>query len=67
VSKGLFYLHENSVVHRDVKIENILLGGDEDQCYKLCDFGSCVQTKKLVVDSNNRQFIFEDLDANTTP
>lgn len=35
---GLMYLHSQSVVHRDFKPENLLLGGD--QRAKISDFGS---------------------------
>lgn len=34
---GLAYLHEKNLIHRDLKLENILL--DKDGYIKLCDFG----------------------------
>ncbi len=38
IAEGLNHIHKCKMAHRDVKLENILLG--EDNCYKLCDFGS---------------------------
>jgi tRNA A-37 threonylcarbamoyl transferase component Bud32 len=34
---GLAHLHENNLVHRDLKLENVLM--DKDGYIKLCDFG----------------------------
>jgi serine/threonine-protein kinase HSL1, negative regulator of Swe1 kinase len=38
LARALVYLGKASVIHRDIKLENILL--DKDQRVKLCDFGS---------------------------
>ncbi|OHT14259.1 hypothetical protein TRFO_15417 [Tritrichomonas foetus] len=37
IVQGIQYIHENGVVHRDIKLENILL--TKDSVVKLCDFG----------------------------
>ena len=38
VSAGIQVLHDLGFVHRDIKIENVLL---QNKKFKLCDFGSC--------------------------
>lgn len=37
--KAVLYIHEKNIIHRDLKLENILI--DEDYQIKLTDFGLC--------------------------
>ena len=39
IAKGLEYLHSQSISHRDIKLENVLLAADG--VWKICDLGSC--------------------------
>jgi len=38
LTKAIAYCHRNDVVHRDIKLENLLINRN-DNCLKLCDFG----------------------------
>lgn len=37
IASGLRYIHHNGIIHRDIKLDNILI--DECYHYKICDFG----------------------------
>lgn len=41
IVEAVSYMHSNSIVHRDLKLDNILI--DEQKTIKLIDFGFAVQ------------------------
>ncbi|VVB04668.1 unnamed protein product [Arabis nemorensis] len=48
VSKGMNYLHQNNIIHRDLKTANLLM--DEHEVVKVADFGVArVQTQSGVM------------------
>ncbi len=48
VVKGLIYIHEQHIIHRDIKVNNIIICGTEDEeIIKIIDFGlSCEDDDK---------------------
>ncbi|OIR56049.1 MAG: CMGC/CDK protein kinase [Amphiamblys sp. WSBS2006] len=45
VLEGIAYIHSKSLVHRDLKLSNILVDL-ETMAVKICDFGACIDGKK---------------------
>ena len=60
ILSGLSYLHSNNIVHRDLKLENILISdveyvlitGEEYLDIKIIDFGNAKHYKKNIKDSS---------------
>jgi hypothetical protein len=53
IVEGLQFMHDRSFVHRDLKLENMLLGGDFGDVVKLCDFGFSTWVKRTVQSSDS--------------
>lgn len=47
---ALEYCHENNVIHRDVKPDNVMIGSDNN--VKLIDFGTCTSCTILLPDTH---------------
>ncbi|KAH9255158.1 hypothetical protein BASA81_006917 [Batrachochytrium salamandrivorans] len=67
--KGVECLHrfDPPVAHRDVKLENLLLGGPDGRTVKLCDFGSATTRRVLVVSREDRIKLEDEVVRLTTP
>jgi len=50
-ANGIKYIHEQSIVHRDIKFQNFLVGNENNEIQiKLCDFGLAVKVDGNFID-----------------
>jgi serine/threonine protein kinase len=47
-ARGLSYLHQNNMIHNDIKPGNILISGNPSNDYLLSDFGISTRTRQTV-------------------
>ena len=53
ITEGLHFLHEHNIVHRDLKLENILIG--KDGCVRIGDFGQSKLVSHIGQDMSTQQ------------
>ena len=71
VVSAVAYMHEQNVVHRDLKLDNILIKNDVESKHtiKLIDFGfatGCLNDEKLVNTCGTPQYMDPDLVRKTS-
>lgn len=50
---SLYYLHDNNIIHRDIKLHNVLLSEENDKItFKLTDFGFACYDVSTICDEN---------------
>lgn len=66
IGSGLAYMHyqDPPLIHRDLKIENVLISGDG--VFKLCDFGSASPILRPPRNAQEYQMLEHDLQNRTT-
>lgn len=65
ISLALYEMHKIKLVHRDVKIENVLI--DANHTFKLCDFGSVLAPIMPPKNQQEFQLLSNDILYQTTP
>ena len=66
---GLFCLHRNKILHRDIKPQNILVFlSDDGPLLKICDFdiSTCIQTSETVLTINRGTEYYSAPEINTS-
>lgn len=62
---GVYEMHKLKLVHRDIKIENVLI--DAENHFKLCDFGSVAAPVGPPKNQQEFNFLSHDILYHTTP
>lgn len=62
---GVFEMHKKYLIHRDIKIENVLI--DAKHNFKLCDFGSTSPPIPPPADQHQMRVLAHDIMYQTTP
>ncbi|ODV85456.1 hypothetical protein CANARDRAFT_187402, partial [[Candida] arabinofermentans NRRL YB-2248] len=65
ISKAVYAMHKLKLIHRDIKIENVLI--DASYQFKLCDFGSTCPILRAPRNQQEFQVLHNDLLHQTTP
>ncbi|KAG7749812.1 hypothetical protein KL911_005019 [Ogataea haglerorum] len=65
ISQGVYAMHRLKLIHRDIKIENVLI--DDKYTFKLCDFGSTCPVLRPPRNQQEFQILTNDLLRQTTP
>ena len=65
ISIGIYEMHRLNMIHRDIKIENVLI--DAKHNFKLCDFGSTASPIMPPTDQQQFQLLSHDILYQTTP
>lgn len=64
-TKAIFHMHSRGLIHKDIKIENVLV--DKDWHFKLCDFGSTSKPYPIVSSPQDLAYLSQDIYVHTTP
>ncbi|KAI0462476.1 hypothetical protein LJB42_003970 [Komagataella kurtzmanii] len=62
---GVLYMHQLKLIHRDIKIENVLI--DSKYNFKLCDFGSTCPVLRAPKTFQEFHYLSHDILRQTTP
>ena len=65
ICQGIYEMHKLKLVHRDIKIENVLI--DSKNQFQLCDFGSTAVPTMPPQDQQQFNYLSHDILYHTTP
>ncbi|XBW35447.1 hypothetical protein QEN19_001013 [Hanseniaspora menglaensis] len=65
VTKAIYHMHSFGLIHKDIKIENVLV--DKNWRFKLCDFGSTSKSYPIATTPQEIAYLSQDIYLHTTP